>query len=379
MMLWLWIPLVMAGPVCPVLRVAPPGQRVGIQMGAKWLPRASLVRVEEAGSCTSGLQRVRVLSIDGWHRMAGKELAAVGQAGCVAGSALKTVEEMLLIDDRPGRSAGQMRGPLKRGGLCGEPALVDEHGVPIPDEALAGLRPIGSDQVETLRPIKAEWTTRFGALDWSHFAITDWGKVALPMSHELTEEERAQEWEREQLDTDKRREKATDAVGAMVDGVAVYQHFLGADAPRSDRWGTPDTVVALLGLLDRWGAHCRGPGAPAHARPQTCTVQVGDLGWYNGKRPDPLGHQDHHAGTCVDLRLFRSDGSRYEALWNQSDDRPGRGVGYSRFLTEAFLKTAVATEGVSVVHFNDQAVLSLVDGVTASPGHDDHIHLCFGP
>ena len=115
----------------------------------------------------------------------------------------------------------------------------------------------------------------------------------------------------------------------------------------------------------------------AFASPRSCTVQLGDLGWYSDARPDPLGHKTHFDGNCVDVRLFRDDGSRYEAGWNQSDDRLGVTGGYSQALTAAFLRYATTRHSPTTVYFNDPAVISAVEGVEAQPGHDDHIHLCF--
>jgi hypothetical protein len=94
-------------------------------------------------------------------------------------------------------------------------------------------------------------------------------------------------------------------------------------------------------------------------------------------RPDPLGHEEHYTGRCVDLRLFREDGSRYEAYWNRADDRSAAVGGYSVALTEAFLTHALQSAPVEVAYFNDPAIS--VPGVEPHPGHDDHIHLCLSP
>ena len=116
------------------------------------------------------------------------------------------------------------------------------------------------------------------------------------------------------------------------------------------------------------------PGAVCTPR---TTVQFGDLAWYSDKRPDPLGHKAHFEGNCVDIRLFRDDGSRYEAWWNREDDRQEASGGYSRGLTTSFLEYAYANHKPTKVYFNDPEVHAAVPGVEAQPGHDDHIHLCF--
>jgi hypothetical protein len=89
-----------------------------------------------------------------------------------------------------------------------------------------------------------------------------------------------------------------------------------------------------------------------------------------------LGHTTHHEGTCVDIRLFRSDGSRYEAYWNRPDDRPGHSDGYDPQLTAAFLNFATETVAIDKLFFNDPSVIAQVPGLEARSGHDDHIHLC---
>ena len=152
-----------------------------------------------------------------------------------------------------------------------------------------------------------------------------WGRVALPFARELDADAQAKEWSSESLRSDDQRSRATIAEGPRRDGEPVYTHFLGTDAPRSDRWGTPAFVTELLSLLSGWSTHCVEtlPAQIPYASPRSCTVQLGDLGWYSDARPDPLGHKTHFDGNCVDVRLFRDDGSRYEAWWNQSDDRPG--------------------------------------------------------
>jgi hypothetical protein len=220
---------------------------------------------------------------------------------------------------------------------------------------------------------------RFGAIEDQKVTSTPWGTVALPMMHELTPEERKQEYQREHLRTPQQRQRATDALGPSRHGHPVYTHFLGSDAPRSDRWGSPGLVVTLLTLFDQWAQHCRDtlPATIPSARPETCVVQVGDLAWYNDTRPDPLGHTSHFDGKCVDIRLFRNDGSRYEAWWNRSDDRPEAVGGYSRSLTQAFLEFVTTRFEPSVVYFNDPRVVESVKGVLPFRGHDDHMHLCF--
>ena len=184
----------------------------------------------------------------------------------------------------------------------------------------------------------------------------------------------AAEWEAEGLQTDEQREKATTALGPVIDGEPVFTHFTGADPRYSDAWGTPEAVAGLVSLAWGWRAACTSAGWS----PRQCTLQVGDLAWYNQAQPDPLGHKEHFAGRCADLRLFREDGSRYESYWNQTDDRIRDGsTGYSAGLTQAFLSYATQDHPIEAVYFNDPDVS--VPGIERRPGHDDHIHLCLTP
>jgi len=322
--LWLGVSL-----GAPIDRIAPTGRQIGLVMGDVWLPRDSMV-APVPGACGVQSRSVQVLNVDPWYRTPGVELAQVGQTGCVPTSALTPA------------------------GPSGGDAVVD-----------AGIR--------------AEFVDRFGPIDATSIKSTPWGRVALPMVHEFSEAEREAERSREGLKTPKQRERAVVALGPTVDGHPVYAHFLGSDSPRSDRWGRPDTIIRLLELSRAWAVHCRTvlPATVPEANPETCLVQFGDIGWYSDVRPDPLGHRDHYNGTCVDIRLFRTPPSRYEAWWNRADDRgQGRG-GYSQDLTASFLAFAVQSARPSVVHFNDPSVVNEMEAVTAATGHDDHIHMCF--
>ena len=110
----------------------------------------------------------------------------------------------------------------------------------------------------------------------------------------------------------------------MRDGKPIYAHFLGSDAPRSDRWATLVTIERLLVLADEWAMYCRNRLSETmpEANADSCLLQIGDLAWYNDLRPDPLGHREHYLGEC-EHSAFRSPASRYEAYWNREDDRAG--------------------------------------------------------
>ena len=313
----------------PLERVVPTGRELGLQMGAHWLPRDSMVSAS-AGVCDAQERSVKVVTVDPWYRVPGVTVVPPGTVGCVAADSL----------------TGAKSAP-------GDPVMEAQ--------------------------VRAAYVERFGPIEETAIKSTPWGRIALPMAHEFSAAELQDEIKREKLQTPKQRERAVVAMGPEIDGHAVYAHFLGSDAPRSDRWGRPDTVIRLMDLSLAWAKHCRSvlPASIPEAGPETCLVQYGDLAWYNDRRPDPLGHRDHYAGTCVDIRLFRTKPSRYEAWWNRPDDRPGASGGYSQALTAAFLAFAVQTAEPTVIHFNDPAVQENVPFVTPARGHDDHVHMCF--
>jgi len=326
---------------------------------------------------------VRVVSGNYWYEVGDAPVAKAGDRACVEPRWLQPVLEPWLLAMRspPDTRAEDL---LPAGSLlavppagsnpCGTTSLRvggEEVGL----EALAFVRPVDEAQLRAVRRVQEAWTGHFGSLGLEGVPTTDWGFVGLPLVHFRSREEIRAAWEAEHLVTDAQREKVVTAEGPRrEDGAPYYLHFLGADPRFSDLWARPETLVTLFALLHGWSDHCV---AVLGRRPEVCTVQVGDLAWYNGRRPDPLGHSDHFEGRCVDFRLFRSDGSRYEAWWNRPDDRPGWPSAYDAELTRAFLAYALEHAPVARAFFNDPAVVRDLDGVEPAPGHDDHFHLCF--
>ena len=229
--------------------------------------------------------------------------------------------------------------------------------------------PLTADERAAALEVAAAYARLFGAaVPLGGLRVSAAGRVALPMAEELDPDAIAAEWTREQLDTPARREKATVARGPG----GAYTHFLGTDPPGSDLWGEPWAIIGFLELAAGWQRRCAALLPPADRG--RCALQVGDFSWYEDRRPDPLGHKDHRGG-CLDLRLFRTDGSQYEAWWDRPDDRPAfaaAGGGYDRALTAAFVRYALDSHGVPELYFNDPAV----PGAVPLPGHDDHVHLC---
>jgi len=313
----------------PTHRVEPADRELGVGMGERWVPRDSRVQPVER-ACEEEEQGIQIVSVDDWYRLKGKTLVERDEIGCLPKAVLKPVAES------PGLSPSELQ-------------------------------------------LRRSYEDRFGPIVASAIKSTPWGRVALPMAHELSSSELDAEYRREGLLTARQKERAVVAEGPARDGHPIYAHFLGSDAARSDRWGTLATVEGLLSLADAWSQFCRErlPEVTPEANPASCLIQFGDLAWYNDARPDPLGHRQHYPGSCVDIRLFRFPASRYEAWWNRADDRAGERGGYSQVLTQSFLSFAVAHSSPSVVHFNDPVIVQAIPQVTASRGHDDHIHMCF--
>jgi hypothetical protein len=342
------LPLPAAAGLCALWWVPPAGPVDGL----RWW--GSLVEQLPAGpsapACPAGSVAVR-----GWSAPAGPAPRPVGELACLPEGGLQAPIGVELLG-LPGRY-----GPVPTEIPCGAgPYVVGAIGVPA--DVLAPLPAGLADEVRSLEALAAARLGPGGQVRW-----TGAGRLSLPWTW-LDPGARAAERAREGLDTPARAERA--AV-AELPGGAGY-HFTGADPEGSDIWGSPDALRRLIDLLADWATLC--PALPGGG-PATCPVGLGDLSWYAAQDPDPLGHRDHLHGDCLDLRLFRRDGSRYEAFHDRPDDRPGRGHAYDGTLTRAFVQLALARDDVAEVLFNDPAVPE----ATPYRGHDDHLHLCLRP
>lgn len=353
--------------LCSLLEVAPPGLALTAPLVAELgseLPRGSLVLAD--GACADGSVAVELLSVPLWS-LAALDVPPLGARGCMAPDALRPPENQLLVqaDAWPLR-----RGELVAlGGFC-ESWTAD--GAALSRAAMGVLQPMSAEMLEDATQVRDAYEARFGPINLADLPVTGSGFVGLPLPRALSREELEAVFVKERLDTLVRRQKAVRWLGGEVEGRPSYAHFLGADPVWSDIWARPDTLVQLLDLAAGWARACPN----AVAAPETCLLQLGDLAWFEDVLPDPLGHKDHHAGTCVDVRLFRDDGSRYEAWWSRPDDRPGVTGGYDRELTIAFLRWVVEAQPVTDLFIGDRVALRAVPQARWAPGHDDHIHLC---
>ncbi|MFZ5479637.1 MAG: hypothetical protein ACOZNI_22920 [Myxococcota bacterium] len=339
---------------CDLALVVPPGTDISVPLGTpagvRELMRGSLVRRLDE-TC------LEVVSVAGWYTTA--RPAAPRDTGCVPAPGLTkpvTDEIFVALSYGDGLHSGDVLGPLvDRKGAC------RFAGTALDVTQLRHVRAVAPAVWRDVEAVRAAYGEHFGELLPGGVPWTDTGRVGLPMTA-YSPAELAKEWEREGLSTPTQREKAVAAEGPA------WTHFWGADLPWTDVWARPDTLVRFFALARGWAEACGdAPG---------CVLSVGDLSWYDTREPDPLGHVGHD-GDCVDLRLFRSDGSRYEAFWNQPDDRT-RLWAYDRARTIEFLRWATAHETLRDVFFNDPEVIAAVPGVNAQKGHDDHVHLCFG-
>ena len=269
-----------------------------------------------------------------------------------------------------GRSSlGSLGLLLLVGPASADPPVPERAAVRVHTPGRAASPPLSEAERADAARVQRAYIALFGEpIPEGGLRVSAAGRVALPMAVELDPTALAAEHAREGLDTPARKEKATVALGPK----GAYTHFLGTDPAGSDLWGTPDAIIAWMRLAAGWSARCRAGRAEADAK--RCTLQVGDIAWYEDARPDPLGHKDHR-GDCFDLRLMRRDASAYEAWWNRPDDRPGFDGpqhGYDAALTAELVRYARAEHGVTVIFFNDPAVT----GARPLAGHDDHVHLC---
>jgi hypothetical protein len=340
------------------------------------LPRGSLVQVQ-AAPC--GLKVTDVLAVPERRTLPGDDLGRAalervgGPGGCVSADAVQPLGGGWLVGTAPLPGAARstrvpagtvLEGPITCEGGGGYRACSDARGL-LPWATLQGTVPVFEADLPGLFWVQAAVSTHAGPTGIEHIELNPQGRVRLPLVVRHDAERLAEEHIREGLDTPERREKAEVGVGPG----GAWRHFLGADGPLTDCWADPWALARMVRVFTAWNAHCQETLGHDLER---CAPMVGDLSYLDDRRPDPLGHRDHFRGDCVDLRLWRTDGSRYEAYWDRPDDRPGRGGGYDAETTRAFIAFVSSREETSTLLFNDPKA----EGARAARGHDDHIHVC---
>jgi len=329
------------------------------------LPRGSFVWKVPVQQCNGERLTVQLLSVDPlyWDERQGDPPAPL-TFGCIDAKALAPVANTDAV-----LSEG-MNVKLAAASSC-----VDPSGT-VPYGWMDGVVPRRASTAQDA--VKATWERLFGPIP-AVPRVTDWGFVALPFAHTLTVEEMAERDKKERLGNQAQTGRGVFQLGPG--DTPVYIHYLGDDDPNSDIWGSPQLVSRLIEVSKGWYDFCVATAAPAaKIKPETakraCTVQFGDLAWYNDRDPDPLGHHSHRTGRCVDVRPFRTDGSWYEANWRRRDDRKGFGHRYSRELTQAFLTWATANYTWDQILFNDPKIRKKLPQVDKYANHDDHMHMC---
>lgn len=123
-------------------------------------------------------------------------------------------------------------------------------------------------------------------------------------------------------------------------------------SPRSQQWGTPETINAIREIGEVWAES--NPGRP---------FGVGDISLRFGGSMPP--HGSHQLGTDVDLRPLSVDGTRTPVTF--------RDTNYDRAGTQALVDTIRQVSPNAMILFNDPAVT----GVRPWPRHDNHLHTRF--
>jgi hypothetical protein len=246
-------------------------------------------------------------------------------------------------------------------GDCATKVIQTEHGTQ-EFSLLSWVYAQSPQQALQTIEIQEKWYQEFGTWILGRVWLNDWGRLSLPLEY-LTPEEQEKEYTRERLQSSKQKSKATVAKGPR------WLHFLGTDNMYTDVWGSIEHVQGLVSLTQDWHSKCMSDTAVTNK--EACIIQIGDISWFNPRKPDPLGHKTHDKGRCVDLRLFRRDGSRYEAFWNRGDDRDGFKRAYDLHLNSLFIDF-LWEQGMEVVLFSDKRTQA-----RWAPRHNDHIHFCF--
>ena len=340
------------------------------------LPRGSLVQVQPA---PCGMRVTDVLAVPERRTLPGDgtgqaALARVGgPGGCVSPDAVRPLGAGWLVGTVPLPGAAEatrlppgtvLEGPIHCEGGGGFRACSDAGG-PLPWATLQGTVPVFEGDLPGLFWIQAAVSAHAAPVGIELFELNPQGRVRLPLETRHGAAHMDELYAQEGLDTPERKEKAEVGVGPG----GAWRHFLGADPALTDCWADPWALARMVRLFSAWNAHCQQVLGHDLDR---CAPMLGDLSYLDERRPDPLGHRDHFRGDCADLRLWRTDGSRYEAHWNRPDDRPGRGDAYDAETTRAFISFVSARDEVTALLFNDPDAV----GATPARGHDDHIHLC---
>lgn len=353
--------------LCPLAVVSPQQEDAVHAQGSEGVvTRGALLRALSESSCSSSEIKVEVLSQVYFYQY-GAELSPVGSQVCIPLSEVQPISNQVLYFLHP---------PPDDMGIVSDSVLLNwsysdnclERQIYTKEEGILDYSQLMWVQVLSVENallherLTSKWFAEFGSWIWGRIWVNDWGRVALPLAYFVHTELR-DEYKKEKLVTSQQMSRATVAYGPR------WLHFLGTDPLFSDVWGTSEYIQQLIFLTKVWNNWCVGLDFVSNK--DSCLMQIGDIAWFNPKNPDPLGHKTHDQGTCVDMRLFRSDASRYEAYWNKGDDRKGFGKAYDKRLNALFIDF-MWDQGASVILFSDKSTHA-----KWAPHHNDHIHVCF--
>ena len=353
--------------LCPLAVLIPQQEdaiHVHSQEGA--LTRGGLVRALPDASCAPSEVRVEVLSQVYFYRY-GVELAPIGSQVCVSLQEIQPLSNHALYllhppPDDMGLVSDSVLLNWSYSNICLERYIHTKEEGHLDFSQLRWVQVLSMENALLHTQLTSQWFSEFGNWIWGRVWVNDWGRVALPLTY-FVRSEQQNEYAKEKLRSPEQKSRATVAYGPR------WLHFLGTDPLFSDVWGTPEYVQQLMFLTKVWNTWCQERDFVSNK--DSCLMQIGDIAWFNPKNPDPLGHKTHDQGTCVDMRLFRSDASRYEAYWNKGDDRKGFSKAYDKKLNAAFIDF-MWDQGASVILFSDKSTHA-----KWAPHHNDHIHVCF--
>lgn len=117
-------------------------------------------------------------------------------------------------------------------------------------------------------------------------------------------------------------------------------------------WGTANTIARVKQVAANWSALGYG-----------IRLGIGDISLESGQ--SFAGHEGHHSGREVDIRVIRNDNVEAPCAYTEPC--------YSESRTQELVKLLKATGDVDVIFFNDPEI----PGVQPLSGHDDHLHVRF--
>ena len=353
--------------LCPLVAIHPKHPlsiQVKTPRGA--IAKGSIMRLDPWKDCPDNKIYATLISQVYFYQKSNVKLLEQGDSLCLSLEYMQPTDNLIIYllhppPDELGFVLEDVGVDWGRDASCAPFITINE--ISYSDEILKWGYAMQPEHALHLLELQQKWIVEFGSWILGRIWINHWDRIALPLQY-YSQEERLREYKREHLYTRKQKSKAIIGRGPQQ----LWLHFLGSDAPYSDIWAEEQYLSSTIELTRTWQQKCMDDDKIDNKR--ACTTQIGDISWYNPTRPDPLGHQKHSRGQCVDLRLFRKDASRYESYWNRKDDRKGKKKGYSLYMNRQYIQS-LKTYNVTSILFGDTRT-----GASWASKHDDHIHFC---